>query len=71
MMKVRLKDIKEFNAIDLTHAERDELLRVHQGRQIIAFSFGVNGCNGVVVENLYDGKLYKVVGRCSALLMLL
>lgn len=68
-MEVRLKDIRAFNAVDVTNADPNEVYRIASGRQTVAYSCGTYGVNGIVVEK--DGAFYKVIGRATNLFILL
>lgn len=69
-MRTTLKDIKNTSAIDLTKFHSNEVYSVYHeehGFKTIAYSCGVYGLNGIVVQGYTTGKLYKVCSRCSAL----
>ena len=62
MEKMRQKDIKKINAVDITASERIPNLR------IIAISVGVYGRNGALLTD-NDGNLYKITCRASSLFL--
>lgn len=74
MKKVTLKQLKTYvatgAAADLTKKEFDEIdaLRdTERGFDCIAYSVGINGCNGVLLKGSKSGKLYAVTARNTAL----
>lgn len=70
-MKTTLKDIKAFDATDITNAEPEQLfnLRKH-GLKRIAYSVGTYGITGAVYWDMTTGLLYKVTARSTALFAL-
>lgn len=72
-MKVNLKDIKNYNAIDITYKSFEEikkLINKETGFREVAYSNGVYGVNGVIVQGIKSNKLYKIASRTSALFMI-
>ena len=72
-MKVNLKDIKSYNAIDITYKsfkEIKKLINKETGFREVAYSSGVYGVNGAVVQGIKSNKLYKIASRTSALFMI-
>lgn len=68
MLKTRLKDIRELEAIDLSNSTTADLDTLPALKQI-AYSVGTyNITGGVWIDEA--GKLYKVVGRSSILFIL-
>ena len=70
-MKTTLKEIKNFPAIDITTADFDTVNQIARNKyETIAYSVGVYGVNGVVF-NTFDGTLYKITSRSTALFQVL
>lgn len=72
-MKVNLKDIKSYNAIDITYKsfkEIKKLINKETGFREVAYSSGVYGVNGAIVQGIKSNKLYKIASRTSALFMI-
>lgn len=74
MKKATLKQLKTYvatgAAIDLTRKEFDEIDTIRdteRGFDCIAYSAGVNGCNGALFKGNASGKLYVVTARTTAL----
>lgn len=70
-MQVRLKDIKNYPAVDITAADPAIVYEIAAGRRTVAISYGTYGANGIVVYNDRTGQFYKIVGRTSNLFILL
>ena len=72
MTKTTLKEIKLTRAIDVTHWSNDDLyeLRKVDRFENVSYSLGANGINGALFKDA-NGNYYKVVGRSSALFILL
>lgn len=70
MIKTTLKELKEmtrhYGALDLTNAKDHEIEEIRQtvGLNKIAYSAGVYGCNGYLLED-NNGKKYTIIGRVS------
>ena len=72
-MKVTNKDIKEFNATDITYISFDNMnkLREKEGYfKEIAYSKGLYGVSGVVIQGNNTKTLYKITSRTSAIFMI-
>lgn len=72
-MKVTKKEIKGFNAIDITYSTQDEIIKLKEREGYfneIAYSQGLYGCNGCVIQGNNTKQLYKVTSRTSTLLMI-
>ena len=63
MLKLTQKEIKNFNALDIT-SESDKEYR--QGLSVFAKSYGVYGMNGAILQDT-DGNFYKITARNSNL----
>lgn len=71
-MKTSQKDIKDFNAVDVTYITLEEYkaLKDKEGYFIdVCYSMGTYGCNGCIIQGFCTGTLYKVAGRTTALFM--
>lgn len=72
-MKTSLKDIKNYNAIDITYKSFEEmkkLINKETGFREVAYSSGVYGVNGAIVQGIKNKKLYKIVSRTTVLFMI-
>ena len=70
-MKTTLKEIKRFPAIDITTADFDTVKNIARYKHTtIAYSVGTYGVNGIVF-NTFDGILYKITARTTALFQVL
>ena len=68
---MRLKDIKEYEAEDLTNASSEVVYDlVKKGIKTVAISIGVYGVNGWVGRD-EKGTLYKIIGRVANLFIVL
>ena len=65
-MKTTLSEIKKFPCDDVTDYSNEILIRLAYGRTIVAYSVGTYGVNGIVFLT-FDGKLYKITKRSTAL----
>lgn len=75
-MKTTLKDIKElakgYNVEDITYIDAkgaDELREKEGMFWTIAYSAGVYGVTGKVIQGNATGKLYAITSRTSAIFM--
>lgn len=70
MIKTTQRELKEmsrhYGAIDITNAQHNviEEIRKTVGLNKIAYSSGVYGCNGYLLED-NNGKKYVIIGRVS------
>lgn len=72
-MKTSLKDIKNYNAIDITYKSFEEmkkLINKEAGFREVAYSSGVYGVNGAIVQGIKSKKLYKIASRTTVLFMI-
>ena len=72
-MKVTNKDIKEFNATDITYISFNNMnkLREKEGYfKEVAYSKGLYGVSGVVIQGNNTKTLYKITSRTSAIFMI-
>lgn len=72
-MKTTLREIKGFNAIDVTYYRNDDLYKLEKEEapfKDIAYSMGVYGCNGFIIQGK-SGTYYKVTSRTNALFILM
>lgn len=60
-MKTSLKEIKQFYAKDITHLSTEECRKIVK-KEIVAYSMGFYGINGLVFSDIND-KLYKITAR--------
>lgn len=70
MLTVRLKDIRNTPAVNitsLTDGKLKELQQKENGLETIAMSYGVYGMNGGLYRGKATGELYKVTSRATAL----
>ena len=73
-MKTTQKDIKNFNAIDITYYKQNELDNLKACEKWfseVAYSIGAYGCNGLVLQGASSGTLYKITQRTNALFQLI
>lgn len=63
MEKTTLKELKRL--VNIGAAELIEYVTISGRYDKIAFSSGVYGVNGLLIKS--EGKLYAIIGRCSAL----
>lgn len=68
-MKTTLKEIKAFNAVDVTRYTDAEIRALGHLRNV-AYSVGVYGVNGAVAVDDH-GRYFKVASRCSNLFCLI
>lgn len=61
MLKLTQKEIKNFDALDITTAKED-----YNGLSVFAMSFGVYGMNGAILQD-ENGNFYKITARTSNL----
>lgn len=66
-MKTTLRDIRRFQATDITTASDEYLDRVlpHRYADTIAYSVGVYGVTGKVIRNTDTGELFKITARST------
>lgn len=69
MMKVRLKDIRNYPATDITNysSEAAYELFAKTDRRIVATSIGTYGVSGLLFEDLNTGDMYKICNRTEPL----
>lgn len=64
-MKTTQKELRRLAAtgaaVDVSNISNAEMELLARGRDNIAFSYGVYGCNGALFSK--DGALYVVIGR--------
>lgn len=67
-MKTTLKEIKSFNALDITNKTFGEVNAIMENHYFdtIAYSIGIYGVNGIV-KRRDDGLMIKICARSSAL----
>jgi len=73
-MKTTLKEIKNAYGKDITYLSTKELYALYeqeQGFNSVAYSAGVYGCNGAVVQGRKTGTLYKITSRTNAIFICL
>ena len=61
MLKLTLKEIKNYNCEDIT-AKSEKI----DGLEVVGLSYGVYGMNGGLFKDK-DGNFYKITSRCSNL----
>lgn len=67
MIKTTQKELRQvYNAINLTNVKHIEIekIRKEKGLNKIAYSAGVYGCNGYLLED-NNGEKYVIIGRVS------
>ena len=70
-MLTSLKNIKEFDAKDITRASSEYIYSlVKKGLKCVAYSHGIYGANGWVGQTK-DGTLYKITARNTNLFIVL
>lgn len=72
-MKTTLKEIKAFNAIDITYISSEDmkkLLKKECSFNYVAYSTGLYGTTGVVIQGFKTKTLYKITSRTSTLYMI-
>lgn len=72
-MKTTQKQIKNFNAQDVTYLSTNELYKLKENEKyfsLVAFSCGIYGVNGQVLKGAETGKLYKITSRTNAIFIL-
>lgn len=72
-LRVRLKDVKSFDACNITLWDFDAVTKLTNqegGFETVVYSAGLYGTNGVVVRGNKSGTYYKVVKRTIALMMI-
>ena len=72
-MKTTIKDIKAFDAIDITYIKFDDMKKLRQkenGFNEIAYSQGLYGINAIVIQGQKSKKLYKITNRTKAIFMI-
>ena len=68
MIKTTLKEIREFNAENITYAKKGtELYNDLAPIRRIAYSTGVYGMTGLVIFSEKTNKYYKITSRTSNL----
>ena len=70
---MKLKDIKDINAIDITNYTNNEvmtLMVMEEGIRKVAISTGTYGMNGGLFQGNKTGTLYKVTKRNTNLFTL-
>ena len=77
-LKTTLKDIKEFakqaGVVDVTYYSNEalnELLKVEGFFNQVAYSAGVYGVSGAILQGAKSGKFYAITSRTNAIWMLL
>lgn len=73
-MKTTLKEIKNFNAEDITYISFNDMneLRKKEGYfNEIVYSMGTYGVTGCVIQGNNSGKMYKITNRTSAIFMVM
>ena len=73
-MKTTLKDIKNTIAIDITKLSTKEVYEIYHnehGFKSVAYSIGIYGVTGAIVQGYTTNKLYKVTSRNSNLFIIL
>lgn len=71
-MKTSLKDIKNFNAKDITYIKFYDMYKLREkenGFTDIAYSKGVYGVTGCVIQGNKSKNLYKITSRTNAIFM--
>ena len=68
-MKTTLKQIKNYNAIDITKMSFDECKEFKKNKNLtkVCTSSGLYGINGAILIDEKTGKLYKITARNSTL----
>lgn len=69
-MKTTQKDIRNYNAIDITRYSFDAINKLIASEEYlidVAYSVGTYGLNGLVKQGHKTGTLYKVTSRSGAL----
>lgn len=61
MLKLTQKEIKDFDALDITTAKED-----YNRLSVFAMSFGIYGMNGAILQD-ESGNFYKITARTSNL----
>lgn len=72
-IKTTKKNIKEFNAKDVTYYTTNELYQLKEEEgwfKLIAFSCGVYGVSGQVLQGANSGEIYKITSRTNAIFIL-
>lgn len=72
-MKTTLKEIKAFYCEDITRLSSDDIQALKNSEEFfsrVAYSIGVYGLTGCVLQGHKTGKLYKITSRNSNLFYL-
>ena len=70
---MKLKEIKEINAIDITKLNYNDIKKLDKkenGFEKISISFGIYGMNGALLQGRKTKKLYKITARNTNLFYL-
>lgn len=70
---MKLKEIKNINAIDITNKKIEEIKKLREkenGFEKISVSYGMYGMNGALLQGRKTGKLYKITARNTNLFYL-
>ena len=68
MVKTTLKEIKEFDAIDITYAKNgNQLYKDLTPFKIVAYSSGIYGNTGIVIFSKATNKYYKITSKTNNL----
>ena len=73
-MKTTLKEIKNYSAADISDYSFEKINRLKEGEKFltqVAYSTGIYGISGIVLQGYSSGTLYKVTKRSIALFMVL
>ena len=73
-MKTTLKEIKNFNAEDITYISFEDMNKLKENEgyfKEIVYSMGTYGVTGCVVQGNNSGKMYKITSRTSAIFMVM
>ena len=73
-MKTTLKEIKSYPAADISDFSPEQINRLKEGEKFltqVAYSTGIYGISGIILQGYASGTLYKVTKRSTALFMVL
>lgn len=72
-MKTTLRDIRNTRAVDLTNTSSTEIYKLLEtiDKVKIAYSVGIYGLNGCLIQDAKTGQLYKVTAHSAALFILM
>ena len=73
-MRTTLKENKNYPAADISSFSFEKINRLKEGEKLltqVAYSTGVYGISGIVVQGYSSGTLYKITKRSIALFMVL